>query len=631
MNISEVYFPHDVVRDEQKKLVVSVLDAIERKKVLLAHAPTGLGKTAAALAPALSYALKNKLTVFFLTSRHTQHAIAIRTLKEIKKKHNVSVEVVDLIGKKNMCLQPGVELLRSGEFSEYCKAVRESGKCEYYTRARQGNKLSVDAKKTIDELKNIGPCHTEELIQVSKRDGVCPYEIAVGMAHTASVIVADYNYIFNDSIRKPFLQKIDKELGSCIIIVDEAHNVHERVKSLASETISSITLQRAIKEAQKFGSKETVGYLAGIQDILNEFGNELHERNYEKFISQEEFYKKVNAIKDYSEIMSDLYFIADTVREAQKQSSIGSIAKFLEHWQGPDEGFVRILSFNRSKQKPVLTLAYNCLDPSLVARPTIQNTHSMILMSATLSPAQMYADLLGIDDPIIESFQNPFPVTNKLTLIIPETTTKFSERNEDQFTKIATITSNIANLIPGNTAIFFPSYDLRDKIYKYFFSKCKKTIFLEVPKMQKNEKTELLERFAEYKEYGAVLLAVASGSFGEGIDLPGVLKCVIVVGLPLQQPDLETKKLIMYYDEKFGKGWDYGYTLPAIAKCMQSAGRCIRSEKDRGVIIFLDERFAWQNYKACFPDDWDIKVTKLYEGRITEFFKEEIDANKKES
>jgi len=116
------------------------------------------------------------------------------------------------------------------------------------------------------------------------------------------------------------------------------------------------------------------------------------------------------------------------------------------------------------------------------------------------------------------------------------------------------------------------------------------------------------------------LLAVSSGSFGEGIDMPGILKAVIIVGLPLQKPDLETKELIDYYEEKFGKGIDYGYIFPAITKCLQNAGRCIRSETDKGVIIFLDERFAWENYNRCLPKDMNFKISLMYEDRIREFF-----------
>ena len=97
---------------------------------------------------------------------------------------------------------------------------------------------------------------------------------------------------------------------------------------------------------------------------------------------------------------------------------------------------------------------------------------------------------------------------------------------------------------------------------------------------------------------------------------------MVIVGLPLGRPDLETKALIEYYDGKFGKGWQYGYTYPAFNKTLQSAGRCIRTETDRGAIIFLDERYAWQNYYSCFPREWHIKITLRYEEMLRDFFSE---------
>ena len=148
-------------------------------------------------------------------------------------------------------------------------------------------------------------------------------------------------------------------------------------------------------------------------------------------------------------------------------------------------------------------------------------------------------------------------------------------------------------------------------------------IFIEKSDMDKSERIHLLEEFKKYKDVGAVLLAVISGSFSEGIDLPGdFLKCVVVVGLPLSQPDLETKSLIDYYDKKFGKGWEYGYLIPAFNKSLQSAGRCIRSEKDKGVIVFMDKRYLWQNYYKYFPLDWNIKTAKAdYVKIVDEFFR----------
>ena len=138
--------------------------------------------------------------------------------------------------------------------------------------------------------------------------------------------------------------------------------------------------------------------------------------------------------------------------------------------------------------------------------------------------------------------------------------------------------------------------------------------------MTKLQKEQLLAAFRSHKGTGAILLGTSTGSFGEGIDLPGVLKAVIVVGLPLQKPDVEARLMIEYYDDKFGKGFEYGYVLPAITKCLQNAGRCIRSETDKGLIIFLDQRYIWDSYFKCFPKDSNLRITKEPIKRIKEFF-----------
>jgi DNA excision repair protein ERCC-2 len=252
----------------------------------------------------------------------------------------------------------------------------------------------------------------------------------------------------------------------------------------------------------------------------------------------------------------------------------------------------------------------------------IDAASSVILMSGTLTPTSMYRELMGFreENTVEMTLKSPFPEKNKLSIIIPKTSTKFTERSEYQYKEMATIVSKLVNVIPGNSAVFFPSFRMRDDVYNYM-KDCEKTVFLEKQGLTKQEKEELLENFKSYKNVGAVLLGVTTGSFGEGIDLPGdFLKGVVIVGLPLQRPDLETKALIDYYDQKFKKGWDYGYVFPAFNRTLQSAGRCIRSETDRGVIVFLDERYAWPNYMRCFPPSWNLKTTILYESLIKAFF-----------
>ena len=434
----------------------------------------------------------------------------------------------------------------------------------------------------------------------------------------AKAIIADYYYIFSPSIRESLFSRINKELEKCIIIIDEGHNLPARMRDLLTMKLSNLMVERAMKEAVKFGFKEAFESLKILNEILFELSNDLNFNREEKSVRRESFTDLLNKNFSYDGLISGLEFAGDEIRAQQKQSYIGSIAKFLEAWLGSDIGFARIMSKIEAGKKEIATLSYRCLDPSLLTREVIDRSYATIIMSGTLSPTFMYRDILGFSNAIEKEYTSPFPSENRLNLIIPETTTKFTRRNNDEFEKIADICARIANKVPGNAALFFPSYELRDNIYRFFNSKCEKTLFIEKNGLTKDEKEQFLENFKNRKN--SVLLAVSSGSFGEGIDMPGILKAVIIVGLPLQKPDLETKELIDYYEEKFGKGIDYGYIFPAITKCLQNAGRCIRSETDKGVIIFLDERFAWENYNRCLPKDMNFKISLMYEDRIREFF-----------
>ncbi|MFC1741377.1 ATP-dependent DNA helicase [Nanoarchaeota archaeon] len=621
MSGDEWLFPYEKLRNVQWAMIQEVARALEDRKDMIVHAPTGLGKTAAALAPALKYAIDNDKTVFFLTSRHTQHMIAVETLRDIKKKHSVDVMAIDLIGKKWMCSVPGVEVMQSGEFYEYCKKQRADEVCDYFNKTKKGTKLTVDAEKALEEIKVHMPSHIEDFRALCAPYEICAHEMAAHLSKEAQVIVADYYFMFNPLIRDPFLKKTGIKLEDCIVIVDEAHNLPDRIRNLMTVKLSNYMLKRAVKEAGKLEDEELLRKVVAVQDILDEMSQGMKDGD-EKFVSRDSVVSQIAEIDDYDELVADFETAAQTVREKERSSSIGGIAQFLDMWQDTDEGHARILAQQRTKRESLVVLSYRCLDPSIVSRDAISGAHSTIVMSGTLTPTEMYKDILGFPDDVIERrYKSPFPDENKLSLVVPETTTKFSMRNPEQFKRIAEICADITNMVPGNSAVFFPSYYMRDQVYGFFEELSKKTAFLESTDMSKEEKTEFLDRFKSYKDSGAVLLGVASGSYGEGIDLPGdLLKCVVVVGLPLQQPNLETKKLIEYYDEKFKKGWDYGYVAPAFSKCLQSAGRCIRSETDRGIIVFLDERFVWQNYFKHFPRDMLIDVTRDYKGKISEFF-----------
>src|SRR3989344_5423316 len=129
-------FPYKQVRKTQDLMVKEVYDTLKSRGHLIIHAPTGLGKTAATLAPALEYALENKLNIFFLTSKNTQHRIAVETLKLIKN-NGARFNAIDFIGKRWMCLQDGGEIFPSaGQFWSYCREAKEKGECEFYENTK---------------------------------------------------------------------------------------------------------------------------------------------------------------------------------------------------------------------------------------------------------------------------------------------------------------------------------------------------------------------------------------------------------------------------------------------------------------------------------------------------------------
>lgn len=618
--MESILFPYDNIRETQAELITSIKSCIKNKDNLIIHAPTGLGKTAASLPVALKHAIDNELKVFFLTSRHTQHKIAIDTLKDIKKKYKINFSAVDLIGKRLMCNSPSVGSLSTKEFIQFCRNDKENNKCKQYSNTKKMGSLLPKAFATYAKLKSIGVSDNEYVYTECANKDICPYEISLTLAKTAQVVICDYFHIFNEDIRDNLFTKIDTKLSDCIIIIDEGHNLPSRIRDLMSHDLTLPILKLAADEAKKQTLMGTWGHLKRLIDVLKYYEMELGSRE-EVLVRREDFIHDVNEIKEYDSLIHELYISGELVLKKNYQSLIIEVAAFLEKWKNDDEEYIRVLSKKTNGDKQVLTLSYRCLDPSLISERLIKKSYSTILMSGTLFPTKMYKDLLGFPTKTgCQDFESPFPKENRLSLIVPKTSTKFTKRSQDMYKEIGKVCSDITNLVPGNSAIFFPSYYLQNQVFDYFFNSSDKTSFREAPGTSQGEKLKLLEKFKNCKSEGAVLHGVSAGSYGEGIDLPGdLLKCVIVVGLPLQKPDLVTRELIRYYDHRFSKGWDYGYLYPAFNRILQSAGRCIRSEKDKGIVVFLDERYAWDNYKKCFPDDYEIEISKDYQEKVKEF------------
>lgn len=626
-------FPFENIREPQKDLMDSVYKSIKSRKHILINAPTGIGKTVASLVPAIQYLLEynkdksdeEKVKIFFLTSRHTQHQIVLETVRAINEKNDFKIKAVDIFGKKWMCLQDNVSSLSSREFTEFCKSLRESSKCEFYSKTKNKADLSTEAKLILTQLSH-SEANFRNIKNYSEQYRLCPYEIALSFAKKSDIIIGDYQYIFNPGIRMSFLNKINASLDKSIIIIDEAHNLPSRLRDIMSRRLTTNMIKRAIIQAKKNKEKDVIPYLATIQDALNTLSFKIKG---EKLVKKEEFIQLIAQDEDsYIKVIDLLDAASERIRNHEKISYLSSIAEFLDFWLQGDEGFIRYIKALDNNT----ILYFNCLDPSFIMKELTNEVLNFTLMSGTLNPVEMYQDLLGFDETnsITKTYQDPFPKKNRLNIIIPRTTSLYKERSEAQFKKIAKLCSEISASIKGNIAIFFPSYQFLNSVSRYL--NINKVVIKEKQELNKEEKAKIISDFKRYSKTGAILLAVAGASFSEGIDLPGdLLKAVIIVGLPLEKPSLETKALIEYYQLRFNKGWLYGYIYPAMIKVIQAAGRCIRTEKDKGAIIFLDERYSWPMYYKCFPEDWHIKI--LPEEYITEiklFFENSEKLNLKE-
>lgn len=604
------YFPFERIRQGQRELINDVYFCVANKLHLLADAPTGIGKTSAVLAATLNYAMKNNMLILFLTPRHSQHRIVIETIKQINKLGH-KIVAVDLIGKRHFCNQ-FVDDLTLSDFFEFCRRLKETNKCIFYNNTIKNGHFTRNAIKLVEKIKST-TLHAEEVKDLSKH--FCPYEILLYVAKNANVIVGDYYHGFS-FIRDQILKKVNRDLDEVIFIVDEAHNLPQRIREMCSTKLSTFIIQMAIKELRKYAEEieNNIGYT--IEEELEHIHAILHEM-YEKdrFVDKKEFVELIQTKYNYFSLGSMFLEVADIIRDIKRKSFVGSVGAFLDSWLGEDNGYTRIIR----KEGKYISLYYNCLDCSKISKPLLNDIHSCIFMSGTLRPLNMYFDILGLprDRGIAKTYSSPFPKENRLNIVIPDVTTKFTERNKQQFKKIAYYLNSCINCVDENIAVFFPSYELLNTILKLL--KTEKNIFVEKKHMSKKEKSEIYKNFLRTKNN--VLIGVQTGSFAEGIDYPGkTLSVVIIVGLNLEKPTLEIQALIDFYNNEFNKGWEYAYITPAVLRALQTAGRCIRSEKDRGVCIFMDKRFLWTNYRKIFTKDMEIIVTKEPEKYINEFF-----------
>lgn len=610
----KVYFPYEVVRDEQQKLISDVAQNTADKKILLAHAPTGLGKTVSSLAPTISFAIENQKKVFFLTPKNTQHQIVLQTINLMNEKFNLGIKAVDLIGKRNLCLDPFVSHIKTG-FYDACSKRKKDGNCKHYINTKGKTlKQKINSKKkkanVIGQF-NLSATKMKELCDINE---LCPYELILEQIKDANVIICDYSHIFDEMIRNNIFESSKINLRDVILIVDEAHNLPDRIRDIYSMEMSVEVIEAASKEARSIGNTEIDFILKDLGKEIISLGKNLSLMDSSAKIqkNQLEFFKKIGKENLEKLTNAGVNFMKKTKKE---KSNLMNLVEFLEILIHDYENTLYLI-----ERKKSLTMIIYPIDVSLFSSKVLNQVHSAVLMSGTLLPLKMYSDILGVDGATTKEYVSPFDKKNRLNLFVNKTTTKYTNRNSKQYDEIANIINSSIINIPGNVIVFFPSFELLLAISSRI--RVSRKIFIQEREQTMQEKESMLHNFKlEGNRFGAILLAVSGGTIAEGMDFPGDhLLGTIIVGVPFARVTPITKELISFYDQKFRKGWDYAYNAPAISRAVQASGRVIRTETDKGVCMFLDVRFLEPRYKNFFPKNFEFTKTNNPEIQIKEFF-----------
>ena len=581
-----LFFRHGSIRPFQKDLMEDIYGAVSGGQNIIAHAPTGTGKTDAALSAAITCAMENDLNVFFLTPKISQHRIAMETVRGIALKNSLEIKAVDMLGRSHCCIDDSLSALDGDSFQSACAKKRKEKQCQFHINARGTGRVAEAAAESRFRvlLQDYGPGKDhQEVIALGRAKKCCPYEWLLKMAAMSEVIIADYYHLLIPDIRDIFLMKVKKRMEDSIVIIDEAHNLSPRMRSSLSRSINSFTFARMSKEMRYLGMD------AGpVEEEFAAWSESLLGTQSEKVIMPQQFEEFVGRFGlGMGEALSRLEEAGEAfVEKTSRKSACLRLARFFAEWGLADQS-VRILK----KKGGRFHLSKRMLDPS-PATKVLNECAASVLMSGTMLPLEMHRDVLGLDRgrTILRSYPSPFSRESIVNVICDDVTTRYSRRSGEEFGAIAArIDSVIANT-PGGVAVFFPSYEVMGKVLPMVLSR---NLIVQKSGMRPAEIRQLIRDFGG----GGVLCGVQGGSLSEGVDYSeGQIKSVVIVGVALEEMGLETRALIDYYDEKFGRGWDYGYLYPGTIKALQAAGRARRKESDRVSVIYMDERFKWNKY-----------------------------------
>ena len=625
-SIQNLEFPYPY-REGQRKLVGDVYRTIHRGKNLFLQAPTGVGKTISTIFPAVK-AVGEELAdrIFYLTAKTITATVAKETFGLLREQ-GYQAKIIQLTAKEKLCLcgNTAIEQEAADQDNPYpdfpqIKLECNPQNCPY----AKGHFDRVN--DAVFELLQASDLFTrEEILAQARKHRVCPFELSLDVATWCDNILCDYNYVFDPNVYlKRFFQDSSKE--KYLFLVDEAHNLVDRSREMYSATLYKEDIL-AVKKIMKPHNQAIARTLDKCNKAMLDFKRECE--NYSvcesvgvltfylmRLVSQmEEFFEKPREFPDKKTVL-DFYF---------------ELRNFVNIYDLVDENYV---IYDEMQEDGRFMIKLFCVDPSKNLQKCIDKSVSTIFFSATLLPINYYKRLLSTkEDNYAIYAQSTFDETQRLLAFGRDVSTKYTRRGPAEYEKIARYIRAAIRSKKGNYMVFFPSYKMMQDVYDVFVRVEREsdtrngvavsdepniaeesleeslTIIMQHSNMNEAEREEFLQAFEQEDGGTLVAFCVMGGIFGEGIDLKNDrLIGAVIVGTGLPQISNEREILKQYYDKQGLSGFDYAFRYPGINKVLQAAGRVIRTQEDRGIIVLLDERFLQSDYNALYPREWKNRI-----------------------
>lgn len=634
VTIKNLEFPFQNYRDSQRQFCIAVFKTIKEKKKLFVQAPTGVGKTVSVLFPSIKAMMDNKRSkIYYLTAKSSTKDIAYDTIKLMIAK-GLKLRVLVITAKDKICFNDKISC--------------EPENCQY--AVGYYNKVNDVLKKC---LKNNYLFNREYIEKIARENNMCPFELSLDLGYMSDVVICDYNYYFDPRValkRDDFYNKTED-----ILLIDEAHNLEERTRSMYSPEISKEEFYEVYK-IEKEKSKNNIVRKNELDVLIDEKVSirqekldipmseySLSQNTNKNILKQLKEVNKnfINIKKDLNEskILEEpkelLKSLRKFITEAEKyinESKNQEISKefmeiyfksifFVKISEIVDENFCYYTYFIKSKCL-VKILLKNTSD---ILKSILNTAHSSILFSATLTPLKYFKYLLGGEDVDYTLRLNSSFEQNNLKLLIASDISMKYEVRDLNIPKVCEYINCLINSYEGNYMVFFPSYSYLNKVSDFYVSKYENNIIVQNESLNEESQKDIVYKFKNEKN--VIMFTVVGGSFSEGIDLPlEELIGVIIIGTGIPQINFERDIIKSFFDEKFNQGFDFAYKYPGFNKILQSAGRVIRTEKDRGVVFLIDSRLSQNSYTKLYPVHWShyekVYSTKELIKKI-QYFKEE--------